>query len=366
MARNDRRSMRDKIRERAEDNKYSGGSGYLKLPEGIGFLKLTKSTRNDPTVLDIVPYEVQADCVVHDGKAKEMELFKGDRWWVRTILVHRNIGPDNKYVICPRTNKKPCPICEYRAKLKKDGGDEALIKDLAPQVKDIMNVWCGSKEGVKILEFSNANFRDALEKEIREGKDEWYDFPELEGGYTLNVVFSEDTFAGNKYLKATRFDFVERKDLPEDILDKVADLDEIISILPYDKLEALAFSDASDAHDEPQEREERSSRRREEEPPPERERSRKRDEEEDKAEERSERTSRRREEPEEKAEQKEEKSERSSRRTAPPKEEEPEGDGKCPVKGGIFGKDCNVHKDCMTCEIWEACADEADRLKSKK
>ena len=80
-----RQSIRDRVRQRAEENKHTGGSSYLKLPDGVGFLKVQKSTRQDPTLFDIIPFEVSKDCVVPDGKNKEMELKKGDLWYCRTI-----------------------------------------------------------------------------------------------------------------------------------------------------------------------------------------------------------------------------------------------------------------------------------------
>lgn len=370
MGRNEERhtSMRDRIRQRAEANKSSGGSSYLSLPEGVTFYKLTKSTRNNPTILDIVPYEVTKDGKYHDGKFGEIELFKGDRWAYRTLLVHRNIGPDNKWVLCPRTKKEKCPICEYRAVLKKEDPTEnkQLIQDLGAQVKTIMNLH--TKDGIEILEHSYANFYEKLEKEMREGKEEWYDFAELEGGYTLEVVFSEETYMGNKYLEAGRIDFVERKDIPESILDKVVDLDACQIFLTYEELDALAFGDGIDTRKggEELERESRGERTRERERDsnPEgrpgrgdreessRERTREREPE------KKETTRERTREPEKKEETK------SSRRTAPP-EDEKKSSGECP-DGGEYGKDCNERKFCMECDKWEACADEGDRLKAKK
>jgi len=376
MGRNEERhsSMRDRLRDRAEANKSNGGSSYLTLPEGVVVTKLTKSTRNEPTILDIVPYEVQEDGVYHDGKFGEIELHKGDLFPYRTILVHRKIGVDEKYYICPRTVKKPCPICEYQKALKKDpNGDEELAKSLAPQVKTIMNR--RTKDGIELFEHSYANFYEKLEKELREGKEEWYDFAELDGGFTLEVVFSEESYMGNKYLEAGRIDFTERKDIPEKILDQVVNLDECMIILPYEKLDAIAFGDAVDTSkdsDDPPERDQgertrerterpekdsnpegrpgREGRTREPEPertkkdPPTRERTRERTKEPDP-------------EPEKKKE-----SETKSRRTEPPQQKETK-DG-CP-DGGEYGTDCNNRKFCMECTKWEACADEADRLKAK-
>ena len=373
MARAGRPSIRDRVRQRAEENKHTGGSGYLKLPEGVSFLKTQKSTRQDPTRLDIVPFEVSKDCVIPDGKSKEMDLQKGDLWYCRTIFVHRNIGAEEKAYICPRTIKKPCPICEERARLSKNpNADEKTLNALKPQVKDIFNI-NDEKEGIQILEFSHANFRQNLEKEIREGKEEWAGFADLEGGFTLEVVFSEETFGGNKYLEATRFDFEPRDDYKESILDKAVDLNDCLVVLPYDKLERIFL----ELDSEPESEGKQAEKEEEEEEKPAR-ASRKAPKEEVK-EERSSRRAKKEEpepEPEEEEEEEEEekppvKEERAGRRGREREEEPSKKSGKeknpCP-HGYTFGEDTNAKGECQKCDTkdWEACQDKYDELHPRK
>lgn len=414
MARDDRddrrRAMRDRVRERAEENKFSGGSSYIQLPEGKSFYKLTKSTRQAPTILDVLPYEVQQDGTYHDGKNKEITLRKGDLWWCRTILVHRSIGVAEKSYICPRTIGKPCPLCEYRAALNKSpDGDKKLADALKPQAKDIMNIYVSKKEGIQLLEHSHANFREKLEKELREGREEWYDFALLEGGYTLEVVFSEEKYQGSTYLEAGRIDFVQRDDFKESILDEVIDLDACLIVLPYDKLEEIAFGDGSDSRDSDRGRdddrgrgsrdddnrgrerdrgEERSSSRErgnrdkdderdtgrgrernrddddrergsKDDPPPSRERTRTKPD----GDKKNDGEGGGRERSRSNAKDDDAGSSRSRSRTDT-KDDDKKGNGDCP-DGGTFGKDCNERKFCTECEVWEKCADEFDRLKKR-
>jgi preprotein translocase subunit YajC len=61
-------------------------------------------------------------------------------------------------------------------------------------------------------------------------------------GRTLTVRFSDATFEGRKYLECTRIDFRERKDMDEDkILKQSPCLDEVLNVLPYEKLNAMFF-----------------------------------------------------------------------------------------------------------------------------
>lgn len=365
MARAGRPSIRDRVRQRAEENKHTGGSSYLKLPEGIGFFKVQKSTRQDPTRLYIVPFEVSKTCIIPDGKGKEMELQKGDLWYCRTIFVHRNIGAEDKAYLCPRTIKKPCPICETRARLSKDpNSDEKTLNALKPQVKDIFNV-DDPKEGIKILEFSHAMFRENLEKEIREGKEEWAGFADLEGGYSLDVVFSEETFGANKFLEATRFDFEPREDYKESILDKAVDLNDCLVVLPYEKLERIFLELDSEPESEgkkEEEEEEKSEPRT----------SRKAAKEEVKEERTSRKAAKAEPEPEEEEPTPPAKEERSGRRGRVEKEEEvPKRGAKeknpCP-SDHVFGEDTNAKLECQKCgnKDWEACQDKYDELHPKK
>lgn len=410
MARKDERSsrqssIRDRARQRAEDNKFSGGASYLNLPDGVEFFKAKKGTNE----LDIVPYEVSADRIVPISLTKDMKLAKGDLNDRRTIFVHRKIGVDEKAYLCPRTIKKPCPICEERARLQRDASaDEDLIKDLKPQVKELYNVIDLSEKGgaVKLFEFSYANFGKKLDEEIREGREDWAGYADLEAGYTLRVRFTEETFAGNKYLEASRFDFEERAAYKDSILDDVVDLDACLVVLPYEQLERI-FLQLDGVEDEPEGRKEerasgggrnrrdrdeksddqdeppfdggsRRGGRSEESEPPSRPRSGRYAESTDR-EERGGRRGRQEEEPPPR----EERGGRGSRtsrddvkedapaeRKGRGKKEEPPahedaGEDQCPY-GHEWGKSCNKEADCNTCDQWDACQDEADRLKKKR
>lgn len=364
----DRRSKaREMAKKQAEENKYSGGSNYLKLPDDYTFLKIKKGTME----LDFIPFEIAKSKTVPDTPKRDLQFDQGDLWWHRSIFVHRNVGPEKKTILCPRTFKKPCPICEERQALMDSDyeSNKKLIGDLKPQHKDLMfAIDLGAeKEGVKVVEFSYANLREKIENELREqNKDEFYDFFQLDQGYTLRIRFLEESFNKTVFFKADRIDFDKRNDYDESILKETFDFDDYLVMLPYEQINKIFLGiDDEEKEEESQcpSREGRSSRRSDQEEEPEKETrsSRRPSREEDPEPEKEERTSRRssrEEDPEP------EKEERTSRRSS--REEESKKDDRCP-SGGNFGYDCDKLDACPDCpkETWETCADEFDDLKKQ-
>lgn len=365
-------SMREKVRQRAEERESSGGSGWM-VGDGLSFFQPKKGTSN----FRILPYEVTAE--------DHPEVPAGELWYQRTVWVHYEVGADNKSVVCPlKTVKQRCPICEYRNKLMKDpNADEDTIKALQPRERELFNVLVDGEDDPQLLTMSYHVFGKKLEEEVREGEEEWGGFADLEGGYLLSVRFQEKKLGKNTFLEASRIDFKQDDDLDEGILSEVYNLDDIINILSYDEIAALF----NEEEEEPPKRGAGSSRRggkKEEEEEPQRggrssRRSSKKDEEEEEPPSRSSRRSRK-EEPEEEPEP--EKETRSSRRGSsrgkaekeepPPrsggrssrrsKEEDDEPGEECPL-GMIFGKDCNSSEDCDECDIWDACQKAQDAEK---
>jgi hypothetical protein len=365
---NRRASLRDKARSRAEDNKFTGGSAYIRLPEGVTMIKPRAGTVN----WNVLPYEVSIPGVVPDGRNKEVVHVKGELEYVRTIFVHKYIGADEKSYLCLKTFKEKCPICEERVRLSKMPAPPTLaetkaleeeISGLTPKCLDLWNIEDDDdrKAGVQLFEFSNANFREPLEEELREGKEEWGGFADLEEGYTTRARFSEETFSGNKFFKVTRVDFEPRGAYPDSILDKVVDLDACLIKTPYDKLKAILWGADNEADkpaedagttDRTVEREERTNLSARQEV----------------AEDRNERADRgtrgseeRRVEPEVKPDPPPPRTERTRA------VEQPDASGKCPV-GYVYAVDCDNKPECHKCpsDVWEKCRDEADKLTTKK
>ena len=311
--------MRTKVRKRAEEreNQNSGGFKY-NLPDKTEFYSPKRGTR----YLDILPYKVTV--------GNHPEVDKGELWYQRTILVHYDIGPEEISILCPKTVKKPCPVCEHATQMRKnpDADDEA-IKALRPKERELYNVidHDSDNDAPQLWDLSYHNFGKKLEEEIREGDEDWAGFAELDGGYTLKVRFQEKSFGGNKFLEASRIDFVERdKDYDVSMLDEVIDLDKILNIMDYGSLEKL-FLGLEDGKVEDEEDEDNEVET---------------DNEDEKKKTRS------------------HKKQTEKKREKKEKEKE-----KCPY-GYESGFNTDGEEDCNNCDIWGECDDEKDRLETLK
>ena len=85
-------------------------------------------------------------------------------------------------------------------------------------------------------------FYNALEKELQESDDEDIAnfFDVTDSGKTLKVRFSEESYAGKKFLTASKIEFVDRDAMDEDeIFSKVVCLDEMFNVPDYAALKAM-------------------------------------------------------------------------------------------------------------------------------
>ncbi len=222
-------SMRDRVRKRAETRRNLGGLDTLTLPDGVEFYKPEKGTEE----FDILPYRVSVDT--------HPEVKKGELWYERTYLAHRNVGPDEQFLVCPRTIGKRCPICEEHQRLKKDPDvEEEVVEALRPKERELFNVVLKDGKGeVQVLDISTFLFGRMLEEEIRNGDVDVAGFAELKGGKTLKVRWSERSMGKQKFVEANRIDFLDRDDFDADTLDAVVDLDAALKILTYEEIDKI-------------------------------------------------------------------------------------------------------------------------------
>jgi len=220
----------NKFKQMAEKRKHlssGGGTPLFDLPDDVEMLAVTKGENR----IDIIPYEVSV--------SNHPEVSKGETWCERTFYIHRGIGPEENWYVCPyKTMGDPCPICEERARLKKDeNADEETLKALKPSMRQLFNVLNDDGDVVPWA-FPHWNFGMLLEEEVRQSNDDTIgSFYELQGGKTLVVRFKERTSAKGSYLEASRIDFEDRKDIDEDVLKDAFDLDKILVVLSYEELE---------------------------------------------------------------------------------------------------------------------------------
>jgi hypothetical protein len=365
-----RSSFRGRVSEDARRQQKAATSyGYLNLPRDVRMFAPEPGSRN--ILLDFMPYIV-TDPKHPDANPKTGAALVGTPWFKHPIWVHRNIGGDSESVICLKTVGKHCPICEYRAKLIKDETDKETTDALKPSHRNLYIVIpIGHKsyaEEPHIFDISQYLFQNLLNEELEEN-DEYEVFPDLAEGYTLKIRFSSETIGTSKpFAEAKKIEFVEREgQYPEDTIDKMPNLDEIIKVLSYDELKDKLF-DLDDEEDGGhlkeaigKERITRQPKDKDDDEPT----SNEEDDERPSRIQRIKKTTASTKEPVvHRTEPKEESVvTREKQIEKAPTETKDVVKDRCP-SGYRFGVDTSKYDECDTCEIWDACSDE--KRKNKK
>lgn len=388
MTKQKRSKFRGKTAANAKQQKQQESNyGYLMLPRNVSIFQPEPGKRHR---FDILPYIVTDPN--HPDRDDNLGIAQvGDLWYKRPFKIHRNIGGDNNTVVCLTSIGKKCPICEYRAKMFKEGAAKEDTDALKPSSRNLYIVIPEGSEDIHIWDVSQYLFQNLLNDELEENE-EYEVFPDLEEGLTLKVRFDSSTIGSSKpFAEASRIDFEERDAAYEEsILDEVPDLDNVLKVYSYSQLEAM-FLEIDEPEEVPEDDEP------EETIPTRRKKKVIEDDEEDEENESlpkrssSKRTSvnsgsgkssiRRKPEPEEEEEEEEEEEPTPTRRTVRKKqekepEEEPEeapkrkrsvkssqkSDEKCP-HGHRFGIDTDEFDECDDCKIWDDCIDEKEKEK---
>jgi hypothetical protein len=206
----------------------------FKVPDGYGTFKIEAAGVKR---IDIVNYRVGKGNPCADEGTLHPE---------RTYFIHRGVGPSgDSYVCLAKTLNKPCPICEYTARLAKQAGtDPQVIKDLAPKERQLWWVMdlADAAKGWQLWEVSFHLFGKLLDKRVRErDPDEDYDlFSSATKGFTLKVGVTEKKLPGTSYYEVETIDFKARSE-PYDkaLYDQLPCLDDLVIITPYEKLKAI-------------------------------------------------------------------------------------------------------------------------------
>jgi len=226
---NEKRKMKERLRKRVEEaiKKSKGGTRYF-TKEAETFV-IKKGVRH---LIDIIPFI----------NAKGEEEYKKDFW------VHRNIGPENKTIVCLKTIGKKCPICEKV--------DDDNYAEIGAKPRTLYNVIeCNDKKReIKVWDISYHMFERLMMEEIEEQREEGNDFlafADLEDGASISFKGKEKTFKGGKFVTPNKIEFQERDEAyDEEILEEVHNLDEILEILPYKKIKTLFRFEEGDEEDE--------------------------------------------------------------------------------------------------------------------
>ncbi|KKK55205.1 hypothetical protein LCGC14_3076910, partial [marine sediment metagenome] len=305
---------------------------------------------------------------------------------------------------------KKCPICEYRAQRMKEGADKEETDAIKYSFRNLYaTVPIGDREYDEvphIWDMSQYLFQDLLNDEIEE--DERYaDFPDPDSGYTLKIRFDEGRIGSSRpFAEASRIDFIDRdRPYTDKELKKVPNLDEVLNIYSYPKLERIFLGvdeeeegdrptrssrrddddddrdddrqqaagrrsrrDRDDDDDDDRSRRSRGRSRDDDDDPPTRRRDRDDDDGDDKDADRSRRTTRRSRDDDD--------DDRPARRSRSKDDDDKDDDRPARRRGGgkskddcpsgfRFGVDTDDNDECDDCPVWEACIDAKEARESK-
>lgn len=240
MAKEKKTSFRGKVVSSSERQKERGGRGYLNT-KGVKVLKLPEDERT--FTLDILPYRVTNERHLERNDADQVAL-PGSMWYRSPIKVHRNVGTENESVVCPRTIGKKCPICEYQLKRIKEGADKEEFKLLYPRERSLYAVIpIGHKdfdEVPHVWDMADSLFQETLMEEIKVDP-AFEDFFNLYGGKTLSLRLKWKELGKNPYPEVVSINFEDREDYPEDIMEEVPALDDLVKVLSYEEIHSKFF-----------------------------------------------------------------------------------------------------------------------------
>lgn len=191
-------------------------------------------------MIRILPFEVKLD-----GNPDGREI--GSYWYRRLVLTHYNIGESQQVLLCPSTKGDFCPVCAEIRKLSREDyeGNKQVIQALRPSRQMVYLVFVvdpktgKSDRKPKVFLWGVGKFSNMLDSEIKQTDVRNLDFASADNGKLIKFRVVEDTFAGKKFLKTDRIDFVENKDfamLTDSDLESLVSIDDMLIIPTADEM----------------------------------------------------------------------------------------------------------------------------------
>jgi hypothetical protein len=271
---------------------------------GVRFWKC----KEDDHEIYIVPYIT--------GK-KHPRLKEGKSDFVLNVFIHRGVGiNEDSYLCLNRTYKQRCPICEYQAELRNgEKADEDEIKALNATKRSIYNIVSldtpkDEEKGVQIFDVSHYLFTIPLEEMAHKKKGGGeVSYADIDEGKVISFRKKGTKFT----TEFTAFEFKDRSDIPDEILDQAVCLDELLHIPTYDEVHE-AFWETKKEEEIPEE-------------------------------------------PVRKP-----KEEKKEEKKIEPKEDVPDSVVEDCPSGAVFGKDYNEYEECRSCEVRKPCRMKKDEI----
>jgi len=263
MAKKNRKQMRESLRKRTQEQteKSQGGSGKGFFKDNLQNVKFWSCKEGDH-LIDIIPYYIGENDPRLSKFSKRNELEVGDPHYVLEVFVHYGVGSSEQSCIClAETYNKPCPICEHRKQLIKEGADEEVVNELKvsryPRViYNIVSLETADEEakGIQVFHTSSylmeTNLAKLAKGPVRPGQagiDPYVYFADPDEGKSIS--FSREGKGTNTRFTTHRF--LDRNyEIEDEILDAAHCLDDLIYIPTYDEAYEMHWGEAKESVEE--------------------------------------------------------------------------------------------------------------------
>jgi len=237
------KALRERIKNNAKNRNSKGGGvskSILNLDDysDISFYKPEEGRKS----IDILPWIVQTN-------QHPQGIEPGEEDYILDIWVHYRVGVTNKTIVCPLRNYgNPCPICDEANTIREDdNADTNILATLYPKRRALYNIIDLNDEdkGVQIFDVSYKLFEKEMleEAETRDGEIITFADIELGNSVKFRVAKASVVLPGQskpiKFMEFKSFSFVDRDPYDEDILDKVYPLDKMLTIHSYDEIKKI-------------------------------------------------------------------------------------------------------------------------------
>jgi len=246
-------------RRRAEEHKSGFDRTAFKVPDGMSTISIKQAGVRR---FDFLCYVVGDE---NSSGGRNPNADPGSLFYERTFFIHRGIGPNEDSYVCPaKTKNLPCPICEARAKLAKRADvDPDTVKELAPKERQLWLVIDQGEpdKGPQLFEMSYHLFGKVLDNRIKDSDpdDEYEFFADPVDGKLVKVGFGEKSMGANKFFECTSIDFKARPEgtkYGKAFTQGLPCLDDLLIVLPYEKLKAVFLQTPTDEEGKAEEEEE--------------------------------------------------------------------------------------------------------------
>lgn len=363
-------SLRDVYEEDLKNKDKGSGNrpNYLDTSDcDLDFYKIKK----DKNKIRIVPFPITTD---NHPSGRE----KGKTDYKLELFVHRRFGEsEGDYICMKETYGKPCPGCKELKKMiesKEYSWKDDAVKDMRPKRRDIFVIQDLMEEGqMYLFDVSQFEFLKEVLEEAERDEDGFVPFADPDDGKA--IIFYGMERQGKEFkgsFKPDAFKFKDDEPLDEDVLEAAPSLDAMLIIPNYEDMEKDLYGISgkdNDDEDESPKRKRSSDDDDDDSPDDDDDRDTDDDDDDDNSEgsqddddDTPKKKSRKLDDDDDEEEHPKKGPVRKSKKPADDDDDEEEekpkkkSGKKCP-HGYKFGEDCDEHKECKKCKLFDDCAD---------